>query len=87
MELSPFCEANSRSGTLTKKTHSMELSPFCEANSRSGTQEILNILWNLKVYYRIHKSPPLGSIVNPIHKLHPISSVSILILSSASNSS
>jgi hypothetical protein len=33
----------------------MEQSPSLEVNSRSDIWEIFHLLWNLKVYYRIHK--------------------------------
>lgn len=37
----------------------MDLSPFWEAVSRSVTEEFPNSLRNPKVYYHVHKTPPL----------------------------
>ena len=39
-------------------TNYMEQSPFWETNRFSASQETVRILWNQKVHYRIHKSPP-----------------------------
>jgi hypothetical protein len=58
-------------------THSlMELSPTCET-------ELPSSLWNMKVHYRVRKSPPLVPILNHINPIHTIPSYlrSILILS------
>jgi len=51
-------------------TYSMEQSPSWEANWSAASQEIPRILWNPKVYYRIHKCSPLVPILGQLDPVH-----------------
>ena len=48
----------------------MEHSPSFEANWFAATQEIPNILWNMKVHYRIHKCLPPVPVLSQFDPVH-----------------
>jgi hypothetical protein len=50
-------------------TGSKEQSPW-EANSHSASQEIPCLLWNPKVHYHVHNSPPEVSVLTQMQPVH-----------------
>jgi hypothetical protein len=50
----------------------MEQSSSWETANSAATQEFHSILWNLKIYYRVYKSPPTVPTLSQINQIHTI---------------
>jgi hypothetical protein len=48
---------------------------YRKANQFSASKEISNILWNLKVHYRIHISLPPDPILSQLNPVHAPASI------------
>ena len=54
--------------------NSMKLSPYGETKNFSASPEISCILWNQKVHYYVHDSPPFVPVLSRIIPKHALSS-------------
>jgi len=49
---------------------SVEQSHSSKTTCHLASQEIPRLLWDTKIHYRIHKSPPLASVLSQMNAIH-----------------
>jgi hypothetical protein len=59
---------------MTVCLDSLEQSPSWEANSRWASQEILHLIWNKKMHYRVYKKWPIVLILSQTIPAHILAS-------------
>jgi len=60
----------------------MKQSPSCESISHVASQETSIVMWNPKVYYRVHMGPPLDPILSQINPFHTFPLATLFLLRS-----
>jgi hypothetical protein len=67
----PYCPSLSLS-TRPVTSKSVEHSLSREAHSCSTDQEVLSLLLNSNIHYRVHSSPPLDPILRPLYPMNTV---------------
>jgi hypothetical protein len=72
LQLSQYSSVSLPNSTVSKRNNSFGNESFSEANRRSAYQEIIRILWNAKIHYRVHNSLSLIRILSQMNPVPPL---------------